>query len=293
MVFKDYYKILDLETSHVSIDEIRAAYRLQAKKYHPDVNVGDKLAEERIKDINEAYRTLSVPAQKRKYDRIWNNNVGRAKNGQNKMDRGYLFNMFLGNVEKEQEKSSSKIPVRGENIETKIEASLSDSFFGKEKIVVLKNAEGKDKSYTIKLPEGIRNGEKIRLMGQGKEGKNGGKNGDLLIEINIKEDSKYKLKGFDLYTDLKISPWEAILGAKIEIPTIDANTSIYIPQGVQTGELIKIPEKGFKNAKGGRGDLYAEIKIMVPSQITKKEEKIFKELSELSKFNPRNENNII
>ena len=201
--------------------------------------------------------------------------------------------MFLGNVEKEQEKSSSKTPVRGENIETKIEASLSDSFFGKEKIVVLKNAEGKDKSYTIKLPEGIRNGEKIRLMGQGKEGKNGGKNGDLLIEINIKEDSKYKLKGFDLYTDLKISPWEAILGAKIEIPTIDANTSIYIPQGVQTGELIKIPEKGFKNAKGGRGDLYAEIKIMVPSQITKKEEKIFKELSELSKFNPRNENNII
>ena len=293
MVFKDYYKILDLETSHVSIDEIRAAYRLQAKKYHPDVNVGDKLAEERIKDINEAYRTLSVPAQKRKYDRIWNNNVGRAKNGQNKMDRGYLFNMFLGNIEKEQEKSSSKTPVRGENIETKIEASLSDSFFGKEKIVVLKNAEGKDKSYTIKLPEGIRNGEKIRLMGQGKEGKNGGKNGDLLIEINIKEDSKYKLKGFDLYTDLKISPWEAILGAKIEIPTIDANTSIYIPQGVQTGELIKIPEKGFKNAKGGRGDLYAEIKIMVPSQITKKEEKIFKELSELSKFNPRNENNII
>ena len=165
MVFKDYYKILDLETSHVSIDEIRAAYRLQAKKYHPDVNVGDKLAEERIKDINEAYRTLSVPAQKRKYDRIWNNNVGRAKNGQNKMDRGYLFNMFLGNIEKEQEKSSSKTPVRGENIETKIEASLSDSFFGKEKIVVLKNAEGKDKSYTIKLPEGIRNGEKIRLMG--------------------------------------------------------------------------------------------------------------------------------
>ena len=293
MVLNDYYKILDLETSHVSIDEMRAAYRLQAKKYHPDVNVGDKLAEERIKDINEAYRTLSVPAQKRKYDRIWNNNVGRAKNGQNKMDRGYLFNMFLGNVEKEQEKSSSKTPVRGENIETKIEASLSDSFFGKEKIVVLKNAEGKDKSYTIKLPEGIRNGEKIRLMGQGKEGKNGGKNGDLLIEINIKEDSKYKLKGFDLYTDLKISPWEAILGAKIEIPTIDANTSIYIPQGVQTGELIKIPEKGFKNAKGGRGDLYAEIKIMVPSQITKKEEKIFKELSELSKFNPRNENNII
>ncbi len=287
MVFKDYYKILDLETSRVSIDEIKAAYRLQAKKYHPDVNVGDKLAEERIKDINEAYRILSVPAQKRKYDRIWNNNVGRAKIGHNKMDRGYIFNMFLGNVEKEKEKPQIKTSIKGENIETKIEASLSDAFFGKEKIVVLKNAEGKDKSYTIKLPEGIRNGEKIRLIGQGKEGKNGGKNGDLLIEINVKEDSKFQLKGYDLYTKLPISPWEAILGAKVEIPTIDDNTIVYIPQGIQTGEQIKIPKKGYKNAQGERGDLFAEVKIMIPSKITKNEEELYEKLKKLSTFNPR------
>lgn len=288
MVFKDYYKILDLETSRVSIDEIRAAYRLQAKKYHPDVNVGDKLAEERIKDINEAYRTLSVPAQKRKYDRIWNNHVGRQKLGQNKMERSYIFNMFLGNVEKEKEKPQIKTPIRGENIETKIEATLSESFFGREKVVILKNAEGKDKSYTIKLPEGIRNGEKIRLIGQGKQGKNGGKNGDLLIEINVKEDSKFQLKGYDLYTKLPISPWEAILGAKIEIPTIDKNAVIYIPQGIQTGEKIEIPQKGFKNSQGERGNLIAEVQIMIPKNLSKEEEKIYEKLKDISSFNPRN-----
>ena len=286
MVFKDYYKILELETSRVSIDEIKAAYRLQAKKYHPDVNVGDKLAEERIKDINEAYRTLSVPAQKRKYDRIWNNHVGRQKLGQNKMERNYIFNMFLGNVEKE--KPQIKTPIRGENIETKIEATLADSFFGREKIVVLKNAEGKDKSYTIKLPEGIRNGEKIRLIGQGKQGKNGGKNGDLLIEINVKEDSKFHLKGYDLYTKIPVSPWEAILGAKIEIPTIDENAVVFIPQGIQTGEKIEIPQKGFKNAQGERGNLIGEVQIMIPKKLSKEEEKIYEKLKDVSSFNPRN-----
>ncbi len=288
MVFKDYYKILDLETSRVSIDEIRAAYRLQAKKYHPDVNVGDKLAEERIKDINEAYRTLSVPAQKRKYDRIWNNHVGRQKLGQNKMERSYIFNMFLGNVEKEKEKPQIKTPIRGENIETKIEATLSESFFGREKVVVLKNAEGKDKAYTIKLPEGIRDGEKIRLIGQGKQGKNGGKNGDLLIEIQVKEDSKFQLKGYDLYTKLPVSPWEATLGAKIEIPTIDENAVIHIPQGIQTGEKIEIPQKGFKNSQGERGNLIAEVQIMIPKNLSKEEEKIYEKLKDISSFNPRN-----
>jgi len=286
MIFKDYYKILDLETSRVSIDEIRTAYRLQAKKYHPDVNIGNKLAEERIKDINEAYRTLSVPAQKRKYDRIWNNHIGRTKLNQNKMDRGYIFNMFLGNVEKE--KPQIKTIINGENIETEIEATLKDAFLGKEKTVVLKNIAGKEKAYTIKIPTGIRSGEKIRLIGQGKEGKNGGKNGDLFIKIKIKEDSNFKLKGYNLYTELPISPSEAILGAKIEIPTINEKTTVYIPQGIQAGEQIKIPQKGYINAKGERGDLFAEVKIVVPKQVTKEEIALYEKLKEVSKFNPRN-----
>ena len=110
----------------------------------------------------------------------------------------------------------------------------------------------------------------------------------MLIEINVKEDSKFQLKGYDLYTKLPISPWEAILGAKIEIPTIDENTVVYIPQGIQTGEQIKIPQKGYKIGNGARGDLIAEVKIMMPKTLTEQEVDLYKKLKEISKFNPRN-----
>lgn len=287
MKFKDYYKILDLETSRVTIDEIKSAYRIQAKKYHPDLNVGDRLAEEKIKDINEAYRILSVPSQKRKYDRIWNSNVGKNKNTGGKIEKNYIFNMFLGNIDRTPGSSKVPKPEKGENIETKIEASLEDAFFGREKNIVLKNIEGKDKEFKIKIPEGIRNGEKIRIMGQGKKGKNGGQNGDLYIEINLSEHSKFKLKGSDLYTDLPISPWESCLGCVIPLETIEDEIKVDIPQGIQTGDKIKIPNKGYKYGNGERGNLYIQIKIVTPKALTSEEKRIFEELNNISKFNPR------
>lgn len=288
MKFKDYYKILDLETSRVTIDEIKSAYRIQAKKYHPDLNVGDRLAEEKIKDINEAYRILSVPSQKRKYDRLWNSNVGKTKNAGGKVEKNYIFNMFLGNIDRRpEEKKTTKKPIKGENIETKIDASLEDAFFGKEKNIVLKNINGKDKEYKIKIPEGIRSGEKIRLMGQGKSGENGGQNGDLFIEINLTENSKFKLKGSDLYTELPITPWEACLGSVVPLETIEDEIKVDIPQGIQTGDKIKISNKGYKNGNGERGNLFVQIKIVTPKVLTKEEKKIFEELNKVSKFNPR------
>lgn len=286
MKYKDYYKILDLETSRVSIDEIKSAYRLAAKKYHPDLNVGDILAEERIKDINEAYRILSEPVTKRKYDRIWNSK-NNTKNYQ-KIKGKNIFNIFLGNIESEQPKEKVvRQTVKGENIETEIKVSLEEAFYGAEKKISLRTVEGKMKTFSIKIPEGIRNGEKVRLMGQGKKGINGGKNGDLLIKIDIEDNNSFKLYGNDLCTDLKLSPWEAALGAKIEIPTIDGDTKIYIPQGIQSGEKIKIPNKGYKDGKGGRGELIAEVKIMVPRKLELDEQEMFKKLKEMSNFNPR------
>lgn len=287
MKYKDYYKILGLETSRVSIDEIKTAYRLSAKKYHPDLNVGDNLAEERIKDINEAYRILSTPASKRKYDRVWNskNNV---KNYQ-KIKGKNIFNMFLGDI-KEPVKENikrEKESIKGENIETEIKVSLDDAFYGLEKKISLRTVEGKMKTFSVKIPEGIRNGEKIRLIGQGKKGINGGKNGDLLIKIDIEDNKVFKLYGCDLCTDLKLTPWEAALGTRIDLKTIDGETKIYIPQGVQSGEKIKIPSKGYKDGKGGRGDLVAEIKIMVPKKLELDEKEMFEKLQEMSNFNPR------
>lgn len=285
MIYKDYYKILDLKTSRVSIDEIKIAYRAAAKKYHPDLNVGDSLAEERIKDINEAYRTLSVPASKRKYDRIWNsrNNI----NNYQKIKGKNIFNMFLGNTEINEE-IDRKLPQRGEDIETEINVKLEEAFYGLEKKISLRTVDGKMKTFSVKVPDGIRNGEKIRLIGQGKPGKNGGKNGDLFIKINIENSKTFKLFSSDLYTDLLLTPWEAALGTRTNVQTIDGETTIYIPQGMESGEKIKIPNKGYKDGKGGRGDLVAEIKIVVPKKLTEEENNLFEKLKEVSKFSPRN-----
>ena len=291
MVFKNYYKILNLETSHVSIEEIKQAYRQAAKKYHPDLNVGDTLAEERIKDINEAYKTLSIPSSKRKYDRIWNSKFAKGKKAfSSKEEKGAIFNIFLGNIdniEKKDEINKKKNPVKGENIETEINVSIYEAFYGLDKQIALKNIEGKAKTLTIKIPKGIRDGEKIRLIGQGKLGKDGGKNGDLLIRVKVQDDNKFKLKGCDLYTDLLLTPWEAALGTRAMVQSIDDETKVYIPQGIQSGEKIRIPNKGYQINKDTRGDLVAEIKIVVPKQLSQEEEKIFKKLNEISEFNPR------
>ena len=155
MVFKDYYKILDLQTSRVSIEDVKTAYRAAAKKYHPDVNVGDSLAEERIKDINEAYKILSVPASKRRYDRIWNYNVGRQQkvfNGKN--DSASIFNIFLGSINKEEasKENSNQKPIRGEDVETQINISIYEAYNGTDKKIELKNIEGNSKIIVVTVP---------------------------------------------------------------------------------------------------------------------------------------------
>ena len=289
MIFKDYYKILGLETSRVSIDEIKVAYRNAAKKYHPDVNIGDSLAEERIKDINEAYRILSMPNSKRKYDRIWNsqNLVNKKFNIKGKDS---IVKMFFGNIKQSYEEKTEKKgkePLRGENVETEINTTIYEAFNGLDKKISLRTVDGKMKTFTVTIPQGIRNGEKIRLIGQGKPGMNGGKNGDLFIKINIKNDKKFKLQGCDMYTDLLITPWEAALGTRVNIQSIDEETKVYIPQGIESGEKIRIPGKGYKDGKGSRGDLIAEVKIMVPKNLTNEERSIFEKLNHISTFNPR------
>ncbi len=297
MIFKDYYKILSLETNRVSSEQIKNAYRNAAKKYHPDVNVEDRLSEEKIKDINEAYRVLNNPSTKRKYDRMWVNNVGKKKKyEESNRSSGSIFsdffNMFFGNVENVKEKIVNKKeqqpPIKGENIETSINVEIEEVFYGLDKKISLRTVDGKMKVFTVSIPAGIRDGEKIRLLGQGKEGVNGGKNGDLFIKVNIENNDKFKLKGNDIYTDLYLTPWEAALGTRAQVNSIDEITQVYTPEGIQSGEVLKIPGKGYKDGKGGRGDLIAEVKVMVPKKLSPEERKLFETLNKVSKFNPRN-----
>lgn len=302
MIFKDYYKILGLDTNKVSIDEIKIAYREQAKKYHPDVNAGNNKSEERFKDINEAYKILSELSTRKKYDRMWNSHIGKKKNKIAKQSaeetrktatRGDIFNILFGienedsNNTKTNKPKKLKVPVQGEDVETEIPISIYEGFFGQIKKLSLRTVNGKMKNFEINIPAGIRDGEKVRLIGQGKPGENGGKNGDLLIKINVAEDRKYKLIGTDIYTDLNISPWEAVLGTKVEVNAIDEPIGVYIPQGIETGEEIHIPNKGYKDSKGGRGEFIIKIKIMIPKDISEKEKELYKQMKKISKFNPR------
>lgn len=296
MIFKDYYKILGLENNKVNIEEIKQAFHSQAKKYHPDVNENQE-AEERFKDINEAYRTLSNSSAKRKYDRIWYSHVGKKiekqKDKEERESKTDLWSLLFGANKVERKiKKESKIPEKGENVETQINVGIKQAFYGTNQKISLRTVEGKMKTFDVKIPSGIRNGEKIRLIGQGKQGQNGGKNGDLLIKVNIQNSNIYKLYGYDIYTDLLITPWEAVLGTRAQIETIDGESKIYVPQGVESGEEIKIPQKGYKNGKGGRGDLIAKIKIVVPKKPTEEEMEIYEKLKNISKFEPRNRTTI-
>lgn len=297
MIFRDYYKILGLDTNKVSIDEIKIAFREQAKKYHPDVNMQNKKAEERFKDINEAYKILSTPSSRRKYDRQWNARIGKKKkiaqkkesrNNNNSIISEFKTILFGNQAETNQEeKIYKKIPIKGENVETEINVKLEDAYFGLEKKISLRTVKGKMATFNVKIPSGIRNGEKIRLAGQGKTGINGGKNGDLLIKINILNNKKFKLDGYDLVTDLYITPWEAALGKKIVLNSLEEPVSIYVEPGTQSGEQLRISKKGYKDGQGGRGDLVANIKTMVPKELTQEEKELFTKLKEVSKFNPR------
>ncbi len=299
MIFKDYYKILGLEDNKVSMDEIKQSYREQAKIYHPDVNVGDNISEERFKDINEAYQVLSNSVSKRRYDRMWNTHIGnkRKKQAYEESRRGKdavfsdFFNMFFGNIKDEQEetikKDRRKPQIKGENIETSISVSIIEAFYGMNKKISLRTVDGKMKTFNIKVPAGIREGEKIRLLGQGKQGQNGGKNGDLFIRIQVEKDGRFELQGYDLYTSLYLAPWEAALGTRVNLEGIDDTVSVYVPAGIESGEKLRIPGKGYKDGKGGRGDLTAVVKIIVPKKLTNEEKALYEKMKEISKFNPR------
>lgn len=294
MIFKDYYKILGLQTNKVSGAEIKSAYREQAKKYHPDIN---QRYEERFKDINEAYRVLSDGISKRKYDRMWHRNVGRANASYEESKRSKdsissdFFNMFFGTAENREiakKKIKKEVATKGENIETEINISIEDAFRGKEQTIGVRTVEGNLKKFKVQVPAGIQNNEKIRIVGQGKQGKAGGKNGDLFIRVKIKNDEKFTLDGYNIKANLYLTPWEAALSTKVTINGINEDVSVYVPAGIQSGEKIEIENRGYKDGKGGRGKLILDTKIMIPKNPKEEVLELFKKMDEMSNFNPRN-----
>ena len=290
MKYKNYYKILELKSDRVSDEEIKNAYRRLAKKYHPDINPGDIVASEKFKDVNEAYQILGDENSKRKYDRIHNfyrmkDTIEDTKEKFNSDGFSEMFDIVFG--KKKNDKKYSQNSITGEDIEAQIDITIQEAFYGVEKKLALKIAEGKIKNITLKIPKGIKNGEKIRIASQGKQGKNNGKNGDLYIKINIIKDENYRLQGSNIISVLKLTPWEAALGCDIKFNNIDSALLVRVPKGIQSGERLRIANGGFWQDNNERGDLLLDVKIMIPDQLDDAELKLFKELSRVSKFEPR------
>ena len=289
MSFKDYYEILGLKTNKVSIDEIKVAYREQAKKYHPDRHMGDSHSEDKFKEINEAYKILSDSKERKKYDRNWYVYRQRKKkiqdrdNEEKKTFKEKLLSILFGinPIKKKDTRNINKTPEKGENIETKADINIIEAFNGTSKKLKLLAVDGKTRTFSLDVPAGIQNNDKIRFVGQGKAGKNGGKNGDLLVKIHIKDTKEFKLKGADIYKEVSITPWEAALGTKLTVQSIDGEVSIVVPKGTQSGEKFLIKDKGYKVGRGMRGNFYIVTKIVVSKKLTKQEEELYLKLKEL------------
>lgn len=305
MVFKDYYMILELDSSKASFNEIKDAYRNQAKKYHPDRN--RKFSEERIKDINEAYKILSNPITKRKYDRKWKSNIQREKkenktyeiNKETKTFKQELIDMFFGGSvvfdkkqadkslkkEKKNKIKENKKALKGENIKTEIDITLKEGFLGKEKTLKLRNIDGNIENIKVKIPRGIKNDDNIRFVGFGKKGIHGGKNGDLFVKIKINDEDNLKLEENDLKTNLEIYPWEAVLGTTKIVYGIDESLKIKVPAGTSTGKTFKIQDKGYIDSFGKRGNLYVNINIKIDENISEKEKELYEQMKALNNEN--------
>ena len=294
MKYKNYYKILELKSDRVSDEEIKNAYRRLAKKYHPDINPGDEAASEKFKLVNEAYQVLGSEVSKKKYDRI--HNIYRVKDTiedtKEKINWGGMSDM-IGMVfgKKEQsnfENKNKSLPITGEDLESKIDITLEEAFFGTEKKLAFRTVTGDMKNISIKIPKGIRNGEKVRLAKQGKPGKNGGEPGDLYIKVEIMKNDIFEVKGFDLCMNLKLSPWEAALGTEVKVENIDSSILVNVPAGTESGETLRIANCGFWNTSTyGRGDLLLNIQIMVPKELTDTEKLLFEKLEAVSNFKAR------
>lgn len=288
MVFKDYYKILGLETNKVTTDEIRNAYREKAKKYHPDKNAGNAEIEDIFKDINEAYKILSNSRTKRKYDYNWNKYVGRktqkTTQKQKKTLKETIIEMLFGEVSKKKAKKVEDAKY-GEDINTSVDISIEQAFFGANKKLKFRTVQGKETTFNFKVPAGVRNHDKIKIPGQGQQGKNGGKNGDLVISINIKDNNNLKLVGSDLFLELPIKVWEAALGTTKKIDVLREEIQIVIPKCTSSGDKLTIQGKGYSNGKGERGKLNIITKIVLSKEELAKEIKIFEMLKKAESQN--------
>lgn len=317
MDYKDYYSILGVPKNADGAD-IQKAYRKLARKYHPDVNSSPE-AEEKFKEINEAHEVLKDSDKRSKYDQFgsaWKQAQSTGSpppgfedifsaftSGGGERARGFsgfggqgfssFFDMlfgsgFGGSAEPRvtwTAQGPGAVPARGADHEASISLGLAEAASGgKREISLTDPSTGRRRTLEVKIPRGIRPGQRIRLAGQGGLGVDGKTRGDLYLSVELLPDSRFRLEGRDLHTTLPITPWEAALGGQARIQTLAGNLTVKIPPGSSSGRKIRLRGKGYPDTAGGAGDLLAEIRIQVPERLTEEEKQLFEELAKVSKF---------
>jgi curved DNA-binding protein len=295
VAFRDYYESLGVPRD-ASAEDIRRAYRKLARQHHPDVSKEDD-AEERFKEVSEAYEVLRDDEKRERYDRLGANwksgqDVSGAEGfegfngfgGDNvRVDFGGgdfsdFFDGFFGGGGRGARGRGGGFSTRGGDHEATLELSLEEAARGGKRKITL--GDGRD--YEVNIPAGVRDGQRIRLAGQGGEGMGGGPAGDLFLRVRVKPHPRFRVEGKSLHTDLRLAPWEAALGATVAVPTLDGSTRVKVPPGSSCGRKLRLRGEGMAG-----GDLYARVRIDVPKELSSDERELWERLAETSSFDPR------
>ena len=309
MEYKDYYRILGVDRNATE-KEIKQAYRRLARKYHPDVNPGDKEAEERFKEINEAYEVLSDPEKRRKYDQLgaswqqWQRMGGNPRDfdwsqwfsrewpgGRVHVEYGDLGDLFgegifsdffraifgdVGTRPRARWWEARPRYARGQDYEQPVEISLEEAFRGTKRVL-----EKDGRRLEVTIPPGVRTGSRVRIAGQGGPGIGGGRPGDLYLKVTVLPHPIFKRQGDDLHCEVPVDLYTAVLGGEVRVPTLEGDVMLKIPPGTQGGQTFRLRGKGMPNLRNPRqrGDLYVKVQVKVPQNLSQRERELFRELA--------------
>ena len=311
MKYKDYYEILGVPRD-ATADAIKKAYRKLAHQYHPDVSKDPK-GEEKFKEVAEAYKTLKDAQARAAYDKLGSHRPGEDFRPPPDWDQQFaggdgnfsfedidLSDLFAGlrsrgGGSRAGGQRGANFPIPGQDYEVAAPITIEDAYRGTELDLNLSVPEYDEQgrlrrvplAFKARIPKGVTDGERLRLPGKGGKGLNGGANGNLYLNIALQPHPLYRATGHDLYLDLPLAPWEAALGASVEVPTLGGPVRLKVPAGTNTGQKLRLGKRGLPKRGEGEGDLFAIAQIVVPPALTEREKTLFKDLAQASTFNPR------